>query len=47
MMMIRMMVDYTMMIMTTDETGARFDDRAMIYVLSAMSHVLDRITDRS
>ena len=44
----RMMVVYTMMMMmmTTDDTGARYDDRA-IYVLSAMSHVLDRITDRS
>ena len=47
MMMMRMMVVYTMMmIMITDDTGARYDDRAM-YVLSAMSHVLDRITDRS
>ena len=49
MMMMMMMVVYTMMIMmmmTTDDTGARYDDRA-IYVLSAMSHVLDRITDRS
>jgi hypothetical protein len=48
--MMRMMVVYTirmMMMMTTDDdTGARYDDRAM-YVLSAMSHVLDRITDRS
>ena len=33
------------MMMTTDDTGARYDDRAM-YVLSDMSHVLDRITDR-
>ena len=43
-----MMVVYTiMMMMTTDDTGARYDDRAM-YVLSAMSHhVLDRITDQS
>ena len=43
-----MMVDYTMMMMmmTSDDTGARYDDRAM-YVLSAMSHVLDRIIDRS
>ncbi len=39
------MVVYTMMMMTTDDTGARYDDRAM-YVLSAVSHVLDRITDR-
>ncbi len=41
------MVVYTMMMvmMTTDYTGARYDDRAMIYVLSAISHVLDRITD--
>ena len=38
------MVVYTMM-MTYDDTGARYDDRAM-YVLSDMSHVLDRITDR-
>ena len=50
-MMIKMMVVYTimmmmMMMMATDYTGARYDDRAM-YVLSAMSHVLDRITDRS
>ena len=37
------MVVYTMM-MTTDDTGARYDDRAM-YVLSAVSHVLDRKTD--
>jgi len=37
-----------MMMMTTDDTGARYDDRAMMYVLSAMSHhMLDRITDRS
>ncbi len=46
-----MIVVYTimmmMMMMTTDDTGARYDDRAMIYVLSAVSHVLDRITDRS
>jgi hypothetical protein len=35
-----------MMMMTTDDTGARYDDRAMYYVLSDMSHVLDRITDR-
>ena len=45
-----MMIVYTMvmmMMMTTDDTGARYDDRVMIYVLSAMSHVLDRITDRS
>ena len=45
-----MMVVYTIMmmmrVMTTDDTGARYDDRAM-YVLSAMSHVLDRINDRS
>ena len=35
------MVVYTlMMMMTTDDTGARYD------VLSDMSHVLDRITDR-
>jgi len=49
MMRMMMMVVYTMMMMTmmaTDDTGARYDDRA-IYVLSAMSHVLDRITDRS
>ena len=39
------MVIYTMMMMTTDDTGAWYDDRAM-YVLSDMSHVLDRITDR-
>jgi len=39
------MVVYTMMMMTTDDTGARYYDRAM-YVLSDMSHVLDRITDR-
>ena len=40
------MVVYTMMMMVTiDDTGARYDDRA-IYVLSAVSHVLDRITDR-
>ena len=45
--MMRMMVVYTMMMMATDDTGARYDDRAMIYVLSAMSHVLGRITDRS
>ena len=45
-MMMRMMVVYTMMMMmTTDDTGARYDDRAT-YVLSAVSHVLDRITDR-
>jgi len=31
--------------MEIDDTGARYDDRAM-YVLSEMSHVLDRITDR-
>ena len=37
------MVDYTMLM--TIDTGARYDDRAM-YVLSAVSHVLDRITDR-
>ena len=44
-----MMVVYTMMMimmMSSDDTGARYDDRAM-YVLSAISHVLDRITDRS
>ena len=55
MMMMRMIVVYTMMMMVvytvmmmmaTDDTGARYDDRAM-YVLSAMSHVLDRVTDRS
>jgi len=40
-----MMVVYTMIMMTTDDTKARYDDRAM-YVLSDMSHVLDRITDR-
>ena len=40
------MVVYTMMMMmTTDYTGATYDDRAM-YVLSTVSHVLDRITDR-
>ena len=39
------MVVYTMMLMTIDDTGARYDDRAM-YVLSDMTHVLDRITDR-
>jgi hypothetical protein len=44
-MMRRMMVIYTMMMMKIDDTGARYDDRAM-YVLSDMSHVLDRITDR-
>jgi len=38
-----MMVVYIMM--TIDDTGARYDDRAM-YFLSDMSHVLDRITDR-
>ena len=45
--MMRMMVvnNMMMMIMTTDDAGARYDDRAM-YVLSAMSHVLDRIIDR-
>ena len=37
------MVVYTMMM--TIDTGARYDDRAMD-VLSDMSHVLDRITDR-
>ena len=44
----RMMVvnNMMMMVMTTDDTGARYDDRAM-YILSAISHVLDRITDRS
>jgi len=35
-----------MMMMTTDDTGARYDERSM-YVLSAISHVLDRIIDRS
>ncbi len=40
-----MVVYIMMMMMTTDDTGARYDDRAM-YVLSDMSHVLDRITDR-
>jgi hypothetical protein len=44
-MMMRMVVVYIMMMMTTDDTGARYDDIA-IYVLSDMSHVLDRITDR-
>ena len=47
-MMMMMMAVYTMMIMmtiTTDDTGATYDDRAM-FVLSDMSHVLDRITDR-
>jgi len=44
-MMRRMMVIYTMMMITIDNTGARYDDRAM-YVLSAVSHVLDRIMDR-
>ena len=42
MMRMRMMVVYTMMMMmmmATDDTGARYDDKAM-YVLSAMSHVL-------
>ena len=34
------------MMMTIDDTGARYDDRAM-YVVSDMSHVLDRITDRT
>jgi len=32
------------MIIITDDTKARYNDRAM-YVLSDMSHVLDRITD--
>ena len=45
-MMIMVVYTMMMMMMTTDDTGARYDDRAM-YVLSAMSHVLDRITDRS
>ena len=48
-MMMRMIVVYTMMMMmmmSSDDTGARYDDKAM-YVLSAMSHVLDRISDRS
>ena len=40
-----MVIDTMMMMMTTDDTGARYDDRAM-YVLSDMSHVLDRITER-
>ena len=40
-----MMVVYTMMMMTIDDTGARSDDIGM-YVLSAVSHVLDKITDR-
>jgi len=40
-----MMVVYTMMMMTIDDTGVRNDHRAM-HVLSDMSHVLDRITDR-
>ena len=31
--------------MTTDDTRARYNDRGM-YVLSDMSQVLDRITDR-
>jgi hypothetical protein len=45
-MMMRMKIAiYTMMMMTIDDTGARYDDRAM-HVLSDMSHVLDRITDR-
>jgi len=44
-MMMRMVIVYTMMMMTTDDTGARYDDRAK-YVLSAVSHVLDRIMDR-
>ncbi len=39
------MVVYTMMMMTIDDTGARYNDREM-YVLSAVSHVLDRITCR-
>ena len=43
--MMMMIIVYTMLIMTTDDTGARYDDRAM-YVLSTVSHVLDRITDR-
>ena len=34
------MVIYTMMMMTTDDTGAWYDDRAM-YILSDVSHVLD------
>ena len=38
------MAVYTMM-MTIDDTGARYNDRA-INVLSTVSHVLDRITDR-
>jgi len=33
------------MMITIDDTGARYDNRAM-YVLSEMSHVLDRINDR-
>ena len=37
------MVVYTLMM--TIDTGATYDDRAM-YVLSVMSHVLDRLTDR-
>jgi len=43
-MRMKMMVDFTiimmmmMMMMATDDTGARYDDRAM-YVLSAMCHV--------
>ena len=44
-MMMMIIVYRKMMMMTTDDTGARYDDRA-IYVLSDMSHVLDRITDR-
>jgi len=40
-----MMVVYTIIMMTTDDIKARYDDRAM-YVLTDMSHVLDRITDR-
>ena len=39
------MVVYIMMMVTIDDTGARYDDRAM-YVLSVMSHVLDSITNR-
>ena len=43
--MMMMIIIYPMIVMTTDDTGARYDDRAM-FVLSDMSHVLDRITDR-
>ena len=43
--MMMMIIVYPMMMMTTDDTGARYDD-IEINVLSTVSHVLDRITDR-